>query len=81
MTIIFLKVKLRKVIAVIRVDIDNRNYSVVNCSNHERCQSCGLSKCPAYCEIVVAAKDFAYRRRKPRASVMEIPHNEIGIEV
>ncbi len=81
MTIILLQVKLRKVVAVIRVDIDNRNYSVVNCSNHERCQSCGLSNCPAYCEIVVAAKDFAYGRRKPKANVMEIPHNEIRVEV
>ncbi len=78
MTVAFYQVRLRRVIALICVDTDNGDYLVVNCSNLDRCQNCGISCCPAYCEIVVAAKDFAYGRRRPKASVMEV---EAGVEV
>ncbi|GEM_PF-1941150 len=72
MTTIYLQVFLRKIVATVIIDISDRSYDVVECSNDGKCRACGINGCPPICEIVVAAKDYAYRRRIPKAEVKEV---------
>jgi len=83
MTVMYLQVRLKRIIAVVRIDSDLRDLFIVECSNMEFCRGLRISNegCPAYCEVVVAAKDFAYGRRRPKANVIEISENDIEIEV
>ncbi len=68
----YYEVRLRRTVAVIEIDVDNRTWTIVECSNERVCRSNGIESCPPYCELVVAAKDYAYGRRKPKAQVLEI---------
>jgi len=83
MTVRYLQVKLKRIIAIVRIDLNLKEHYIVKCSNMEFCRNFGLldEGCPAYCEVVVAAKDFAYGRRRPKANVIEISENDIEIEV
>ncbi len=67
-----LEIRLRRTVAIIEIDTDSRTWTTISCTNMEVCRSNGISKCPPYCELIVAAKDYAYGRRKPKAQVLEI---------
>ncbi len=83
MTVKYLQVKLRRITAIIRVDLDLKEFLIVSCSNANFCRNFVAVDgcCPAYCEIVVAAKDFVYGRRKPKANVFEIEEGDIEIKI
>ncbi len=66
----FLKVELRRMTAIVRVETNTREFEIIECSNANRCQFFG--NCPMICEIVVCAKDYIYGRRKPKGKVSEI---------
>ena len=74
-----LRVKLRRITAIIQ--IDSKKYKVIRCSNSEFCRKSGILNCPPYCEVIVAAKDYFYGRRKPKAQVEEIKEDDLLIEV
>ncbi len=77
MTIIYLQVFLRKIVATVIIDTNDRSYDVVECSNDGKCRACGINGCPPVCEVVVAAKDYAYGRRTPKAEVREVEKVEV----
>ncbi len=60
------RVRVRKTETRIIIDIKNRKVNVIECNlMNSRCFSC-----VPFCEAVVAAKDFAFKRRKPKAEVI-----------
>ncbi len=60
------RVRIRKTETRIVIDIKNRKVNVLDCNlMRTRCFSC-----VPFCEAVVAAKDFAFKRRKPKAEVI-----------
>jgi len=67
-----LEIRLRKTVAIIEIDTESRTWTIISCTNLEVCRNSGISECPPYCELVVAAKDYAYGRREPKAQVFEI---------
>jgi len=69
------KVKHRKTVTIVK--ISQMSYEVLSCSNHEQCRRLGIMKCPAYCEKIVFAKDYYFKRRKPKAEVVEIDMKEV----
>ncbi len=79
MTMIYLQVRLKRIIAIIGIDLERREVLTIECSNVDFCRDAGILSecCPGYCEILVAAKDFAYGRRMPKAEVIEL--NEIEV--
>ena len=54
------------------IEVDLNGWKVINCSNSSRCKKIGIKNCPPYCEAIVAAKDYAFGRRNPKASVTEV---------
>lgn len=63
------RVKIRKTESRIVIDIKTKKVSVIECNlMKQRCFSC-----VPFCEAIVAAKDFAFGRRKPRGEVMLDP--------
>ena len=67
---VLVEVQLRRITAIIEVDL--KNYNVIYCSNSMICKKMGINRCPPYCEIIVAAKDYVSGRRAPRAIVSEV---------
>lgn len=60
------RVRIRKTETRIVIDIKNRKVNVLDCNLMKvRCFNC-----VPFCEAVVAAKDFAFKRRKPKAEVI-----------
>ncbi len=58
-------VRKRNIESRIVVDLKNRIVNVINCNMKEfRCL-----ECVPFCEVIVAAKDYAYGRRKPKAEI------------
>jgi uncharacterized protein (UPF0179 family) len=76
MAIIYLEIRLKRIVAVVRVNLSSRECSTVKCSNAQFCRNLGIN-CPPYCEIIVAAKDYAYGRRRPKADISEISESDI----
>lgn len=78
--IIILEVKFKKNIkAIVSANILEKKVEIVSCTNRRFCSELKIIEngtCPAYCEVIVAAKDYAFRRRIPKAVVAEI---EVGI--
>ncbi len=64
-----LAISLKNTKALVLFDIENRTYTVVDCSRKNFCRTYISQTCPPYCEVIVAAKDFVYKRRKPKAKV------------
>lgn len=68
--------------AVIEVDIARRKFRTVYCTNRDLCRDLNILNpgglCPGYCEIVVAAKDYAFSRRKPKAEVRELSPEDVA---
>ncbi len=63
-----LRVKVRKIEAIVEID-DNLNFKVIECTlKRIRCFNC-----TPFCEIIVAAKDYVSKRRKPKGEVIELP--------
>lgn len=64
--------------AIIAVDPVTRSVRMLMCNNRDFCYGFNSSSilvggdCPPYCELIVAAKDYVFNRRKPRAKVEEI---------
>ncbi len=81
MAVRILRIELRRTTAIVQIDIDLRKYTVIECSNSHFCKSFGIldGDCPAYCEIIVAAKDYIYGRRKPKAYVVELEQDLIRV--
>jgi len=71
-----LRIELRRTIALIQVD-SNLRYRTLSCSNYEFCRNfCPVERgCPAYCELIVAAKDYVSGRRRPKAKVVEVEYS------
>lgn len=67
--------------AVITVDLITKNVKMITCNNRYFCYNLNSSsilvggECPPYCELIVAAKDYTFNRRKPKAKVEEIKDN------
>jgi len=62
-----LKVRVRKIEALIEID-DNLNFRVIECNlMGRRCYHC-----VPFCEVIVAAKDYVTKRRKPKGEVTEL---------
>ncbi len=60
------KVKIRKTESRIVIDIKTKKVNVIECNlMRDRCFSC-----VPFCEAIVAAKDFAFKRRKPKGEVI-----------
>ena len=60
------RVKIRKTETRIVIDIKTRKVDVLECNlMKSRCFSC-----VPFCEAIVAAKDFAFKRRKPKGEVI-----------
>lgn len=78
---IYLSVNLKRIKAFVLVD--EKEVRVISCTNKSLCSNyinCGaLGKCPPYCEVVVAAKDYAFKRRTPMAEVFEITNYDLNI--
>ncbi len=75
-----LRVELKRTVAVVRVD-SNLKCKTLSCTNYRFCRHiCSTGGfCPAYCEIIVAAKDYVSGRRKPKAKVIEVEEVEYSI--
>jgi len=71
MSYLRLKVKLRRREAIADVDIETKSVLVLACSLLDNC-SRFYGACQPFCEIIVAAKDYAFGRRKPKAEVIEL---------
>lgn len=68
---ITLKIKVRKIESKISVDVTERKVEVHECNLMKtRCFSC-----VPFCEAIVAAKDYAFRRREPKAIVTVVNSN------
>ncbi|WP_290598142.1 MULTISPECIES: hypothetical protein [unclassified Archaeoglobus] len=67
--IIKLSIVQRKTMALIVMDVEKLSYRVVDCSRKLFCRIHVSKSCPAYCPVIVAAKDFVTRRREPKAEV------------
>jgi len=62
-----LKIRVRKIEALIEID-DDLNFRVVECNlMGKRC-----FQCVPFCEVIVAAKDYVTKRRKPKGEVTEL---------
>ena len=81
MTVKVLRIELRRTTAIVQIDIDLRRYIVIECSNSHFCKNFGILNrgCPAYCEIIVAAKDYVSGRRKPKACIAELEEDIIKV--
>jgi len=64
-----LSVVQRKTMALLVIDVESLSYRVVDCSRKQFCKLYVSKSCPAYCPVIVAAKDFVTRRREPKAEV------------
>ncbi|MCS7130805.1 MAG: hypothetical protein NZ872_05240 [Archaeoglobaceae archaeon] len=67
-----LSVTLRNTRALVLFNTKSKSYRVVDCSRRSFCRIYISKNCPPYCEIIVAVKDFALKRRKPKAEVVEL---------
>uniref|UniRef100_A0A7C4S6V0 Uncharacterized protein n=1 Tax=Geoglobus ahangari TaxID=113653 RepID=A0A7C4S6V0_9EURY len=62
-----LKVRVRKIEALIEID-RNLNSRIIECNLiGNRCYNC-----VPFCEVIVAAKDYVTKRRKPKGEVTEL---------
>lgn len=61
-----LSVSFKNIKAIVMVS--GKDFKVIKCSRERYCRLY-LSVCPKYCPVIVAAKDFVYKRRNPRAHV------------
>ncbi len=60
------RVRVRKTETRIVIDIRSRKVDVIECNlMKNRCFTC-----VPFCETIVAAKDFAFKRRKPKGEVI-----------
>lgn len=67
-----LSVALKNTRALVVFNVKDKSYRVVDCSKKSFCRVYISKNCPPYCEIIVAAKDFVFKRRKPKAEVVEL---------
>lgn len=67
-----LSVSLKNTRALIIFNPKDRSYRVVDCSKKSFCRIYISKNCPPFCEIIVAVKDFALKRRIPKAEVVEL---------
>ncbi|MDK2875963.1 MAG: hypothetical protein PWQ22_373 [Archaeoglobaceae archaeon] len=67
-----LSVTLKNTRALVVFNIKDKSYKVVDCSKKSFCRVYVSKICPPYCEVIVAVKDFALKRRKPKAEVVEL---------
>lgn len=67
-----LSVMLKHTKALVVFNIKDKSYRVIDCSKKSFCRVYVSKNCPPYCEIIVATKDFALKRRKPKAEVVEL---------
>ncbi|RLI75763.1 hypothetical protein DRP05_14180 [Archaeoglobales archaeon] len=73
--------------AVIAVDPVTKSVRMLMCNNRDFCYGFNSSSilvggdCPPYCELIVAAKDYVFNRRKPKAKVEEIKGGIKDIEI
>jgi len=67
-----LSVVLRNTRALVVFYVHEKAYKVVDCSRKTFCRLYVSPSCPPYCPVIVAAKDFALGRRKPKANVQLI---------
>jgi len=56
--------------ALVVIDTETLVYRIVDCSRRHFCKIYVSKECPAYCPVVVAAKDFVTGRREPKADIM-----------
>mgnify|MGYP000014575265 CR=1 FL=1 len=81
---LYLKIQLKFIEALVLVA--NKDVKVLSCSNMNFCLTYNREVlltsrgCPLYCEVIVAAKDYAFKRRRPKAKVEEIKANSIKID-
>ncbi len=71
MNVLRLKVKLRRREGIVDVDTEKRSVMVLECSLMDNCSQL-YGFCQPFCELIVAAKDYAFKRRKPKAEVVEL---------
>jgi len=71
MSFMRLQIKFKRRRGVVEVDVVEKSVVVLDCTIIENC-SRYYGKCVPYCELIVAAKDYAFKRRKPKAEVVEI---------
>ena len=70
--VVKLSISLKNIRALVVVDILNRDFKVVDCTNISFCRRYISKRCLPQCPVVVAAKDFVFKRRKPKADVRVI---------
>jgi hypothetical protein len=58
-------VKGKKSCAAVKM-FGNNGYEVIYCSNKRMCRNMGISKCPPYCEKIVAVKNYYLHGRLTR---------------
>jgi len=64
-----LSVSLKNIKALVIVDPVMKKFDVIDCSNMNFCRRYISRECLPQCPIIVAAKDFVFKRRKPKADV------------
>ncbi|MCS7118626.1 MAG: hypothetical protein RMH75_00970 [Archaeoglobaceae archaeon] len=67
-----LSVSLKNTRALVVFDKKAKSYKIVDCSKRSFCRIYLSKNCPPYCEIVVAVKDYALKRRTPKAEISEL---------
>lgn len=67
-----LSVSLRNTRALVVFDKKTKSYRVVDCSRKSFCRVYISKNCPPFCEIIVSVKDYALKRRTPKAEIFEL---------
>jgi hypothetical protein len=70
-------VSLSRIHAVVNINLHSKEVRILYCTNCNFCNDMNIlssdGTCPAYCEVIVAAKNRAFARRKPKAKAYELP--------
>ncbi|MEM2571991.1 MAG: hypothetical protein QXR50_05555 [Archaeoglobaceae archaeon] len=67
-----LSVSLKNTRALVIFDKKTRSYRVVDCSRKNFCRVYISKNCPPFCEIIISVKDYVFKRRNPKAEILEL---------
>jgi hypothetical protein len=70
----YIAVNLPRTMAVISVNVRSGVLRVIECSNRDFCVNfrIAIGDCPHYCQVIVEAKNYLFRREKTKAEIYEI---------
>jgi len=66
--------------ATVAVDLSKKMVKVIECSNSDFCTKfkIAVGGCPPYCQVVVEAKNYAFKRGRVRAAIYEVSCGGFG---